>query len=232
MRASASQSLLMLGEYDPFFSSVVLLVHGNGSNGGTSFQDSSSYARAATVVGAVTTATDAAAFLGSSIKFLETVAVNYVEFNAASFLGSTTSPYTVECFVDLSAVTGSNKDANFLKLTSGASTFLELGTLFTNTFVSRNTAGGYQYSVPDYLARTHMAVVRNSSGVTAWYIDGVQQASVGQVTNSDFDNIRIGSSPSSPSSASDGGFISEIRVSKVARYTGSFTPPTASFPNS
>lgn len=219
---------------DPFFSNVVLLVHGNGTNGGTSFPDSSSYARAATVVGGVTTATDGAAFLGSSIKFIEGVAVNYVEFTAAAFLGSTTSAYTVECFVDLSAVVGSNSDANFLRLTTGASIFLELGTIFANTIGVRNPSG-YQVSVADYLARMHIAVVRDAgTGNTRWYIGGVVQSTGPETpTTSDFDKIRIGSSPSAPASASDGGFISEIRVSTVARYTGSsFAPPVASFPNS
>lgn len=217
---------------DPLFSSVVLLVHGSGANGGTSFPDSSSYNRTPTVVGAVTTATDGAAFLGSSIKFIEGVAVNYVEYNASAFLGSTTSPYTFECFVDLSAVVGSNSDANFVRLTSGGSIFLELGTLFTNTIIVRN-AGGYQVSVPNYLDRMHIAVVRVSGGATSWYINGIYQTTGPTTpTTSDFDKIRIGSSASAPSSASDGGFISEIRITTAARYSGaSFTVPAASFPN-
>lgn len=218
-------------EPDPFFSDVVLLVHGNGAAGGTSFPDASSFARTPTVVGGVVTNTDGAAFLGSSIQFSSGSPVNYVEYTAAAFLGSTTSPYTFECFVDLSSVVGSNSDANFVRLMSGATAFLELGTLFTNTIVVRNPSA-YQVSVPDYLARMHIAVVRAAGGVTSWFINGVV-AAVGPTTptTSDFDKIRIGNSAPTPAIASNGGFISEIRVTKAARYSGNFTPPASSFPD-
>jgi hypothetical protein len=219
-------------ETDPFYSSVVLLVHGNGANGGTAFPDSSPLALTATAVGGVTTATDANAFLGSSISFASGSPANYVEYSTGAFLGSTSSPFTVECFVDLSSVIGSgyvNGANNFLRLTSAGAKVLELATNFSNTLILSDT-GNHQVSVANYLARMHIAVCRDGSGAGAWYVNGVlQPAGPASSTTYDFDKIRIGNSSAYLATNSNGGFISEIRITKALRYTGAFTPPTSSF---
>lgn len=226
-QARVLAAIQVVSPIDPQFALVSLLAHGN------TFTDSSVNALSGVLVGGVSIAADSNAFLGSSISFTPGSPVNYVEFTKASFLGGTSQPYTIEFFVDLSSVIGSNSDASFIYFLSGATLVLAFGTLFVNTIQIRGTSGNYQVSVADYLARMHIAITRDGSGNGAWYINGILQ-SPGPATGTtyDFDKVRIGNNASAPASASDGGFASEVRVTKAVRYTSNFTPPTASFPNS
>ena len=70
----------------------------------------------------------------------------------------------------------------------------------------------------------HVAYVR-SSGVTKLYIDGVQELSVADATNYTDTNIFIGGWYNTTFLLD--GNIDDFRYTKgVARYTGTFTPPT------
>ena len=77
----------------------------------------------------------------------------------------------------------------------------------------------------------HLAVVRNS-GTLEFFVNGVSQGTVSNSTNMNSSQpIAIGSgryttSNSTPTHAVKG-YIQDFRVSSIARYTSTFTPPTS-----
>lgn len=72
----------------------------------------------------------------------------------------------------------------------------------------------------------HVAVVR-SSGTRTFYIDGTAVGSASLTANiGTSGNIRINAVDAS-SVFDPAGYVSEVRISDVARYTSAFTPPTA-----
>ena len=96
-------------------------------------------------------------------------------------------------------------------------------------------SGGTNFSVnsdstPNYNAWQHVAVCRVGN-VFTMYVDGVAQT---PVTNSITINaraapFRIGEWGGNSANGDWSGYMDEIRLSNVARYTANFTPPTAEF---
>ena len=83
----------------------------------------------------------------------------------------------------------------------------------------------------------HVAVVR-SSGTLKMYFDGVAQSTtVSDSTNYTFasSGLQIGSDSIQGSSGMNvgylSGYIDDLRITKYARYTANFTPPTSAFAN-
>jgi hypothetical protein len=79
---------------------------------------------------------------------------------------------------------------------------------------------------------THVAWVR-SNGVAAVYVNGVSGVSTANTSNITDTGLTIGT----PNDYRDGtstyhynGYIDDLRITKYARYTADFTPPTAAFP--
>lgn len=222
------------GVGDPFFADVLLLLHGDGANGGTVFTDSSSFGRTATASGNVQTATDASAFGGSSILCDGTG--DYLSFAAS---GSTYNPgeeFTMECWVEFNSVSGSQ---GLIDYRPGAST---VGTLI---YLTGGVMSFYKGSANITISgattintatRYHVALCYRSStaGGTLWelYLDGVLEAS--STTN----DTLMGDYPTTVGAFATGanglnGKIEEVRATAgVRRYTANFTPPSAAFPDS
>jgi hypothetical protein len=75
----------------------------------------------------------------------------------------------------------------------------------------------------------HLAMVRSGSSVR-FFADGIQVASRTDGVQLSNDVIWIGDSFHAAGRYFRG-FVDELRVSSVARYTANFTPPTTPFPN-
>ena len=209
---------LAVGQADPDFSSVSLLLHMDGSNGSTTFTDSSNNAHAMTVNdGTVTITTAQSKFGGASGEFagdLRTPTSSTFTFNGA---------FTIELWARRTGTTGSfdtlvsasSETSLMIRPSSSGPGFFFGGTQFaTGLALTLNT---WQ----------HVAMVRSGSTVTA-YVDGV---SIGTITSSSTvtcNFLILGDS--SVSGRYFKGQIDELRVTKgLARYTSAFTPPAAAF---
>jgi hypothetical protein len=224
---------------DPlFFSNVSLLLHGDGTNGSTVIRDSSSRMNTVTAVGNAQISTAQSKFGGSSIAFDGTGDYLTVPSTGApGDLGA--GNFTVElwtflvsrinsfpCLVGNYTAFAAGSFALFAGHSSASTTQYQLA-LNGSGFPSIN-AGTIIYN-----AWAHIAVVRNGTTISL-YVNGT---SVGSVTSSVNLNgttgaLFIGTTGDGLLSGAINGYIDDLRITKgVARYTGNFTPPTASFPD-
>ncbi len=157
---------------------------------------------------------------------------SYLQSNTAADLRiDTTRTYTIECWVyfeTLSSVMGIITIGNI----SDNSSRIQLDakqdgsvTLYTNVGNATSAAGaivaGNWY---------HIAGCCNA-GAMSLFIDGVLQGS-GTMASADLldsSRLYIGAARNSNIIRTLNGYIDEVRISKVARYTGNFTPPDAPF---
>lgn len=203
---------------DPNFDDVALLLHMDGSNGSTTFTDSSSDARTVSPSGGAQISTTQGKFGGSSARF--SADGDYLSISPAISIGAG-QDYTAEVWIYVDSLdTGALFDR-------GTNLFLVLaensGVFSLRDTNSQTPAGTF---VPG--AWLHVAVSR-ASNTERLYINGVYYKM--RIEPAAFTLTNIGT---------DGitylvGYFDDVRVTVgTARYTGtdSFTPPTAPFPNS
>lgn len=230
---------------DPNFSNVTLLAHFNGSNGSTSFTDSSPLAQTLTANGNAQLSTSDSKFGGAAL-LLDGNGDYVTSSYAASPIG--TGDLTVEFWVKPTLTF--NTDVNYFGvLNASTSTNIFIGNdagaaggVPSNVrFVIRNDA---QTSNVDITTTSnqisgsvfqHIACVADGSTARV-YIDGVQRAS-GAITGTrtaTFTNLNIGRLNASTTRYVNG-YFDEFRVTKgVCRYPSgtTFSPPSSPFPNS
>lgn len=220
------------GGTDPFFSSVTLLMHGDGTPGDTATVDSSSYGRTITSAGApLPTLSDAQVKFGpTSMAFTGSGNSAFTCAASAETLPGT-GDYTIEFWIyPLSFSTspylvtnrGGGTGAGWY-YTAGVGGALSFGIDGRGTF----SAGGI---VTD--AWQHVAASR-VSGTTRLFVGGSLFNTFADTT--DFEGVgrplAIGRDNSSGNNLN--GFVDDLRLTMgVGRYTIAFTPPTAAFPNS
>lgn len=214
---------------DPDYLSVVLLLHMDGANDGTTFTDNSSNPKMPTVFGNAKTVTTQYKFSPASAFFDGNG--DYLSYATNSnFLFGTTN-FTMEGWIYFV----SNPSGVLFAIinSSGGSTG---GVL---CYVSAaGTLRLYGPSVSGNVATTfnnntwyHIAVTRSSNTWTLWK-NGVSQGSM-------TDAAACNTSTTMPlciggygGGAYLNGYIDDIRITKgLARYTSNFTPPTTAFPN-
>jgi hypothetical protein len=198
-----------------------LLLHMDGSNGSTTFTDSSSNQHAMSIQnGAVTITTAQSKFGGASGEFngrLRTPTSSVFTFNG---------DFTIELWARR---TGSNGSFDTLVSAANESTLMmRPGGANPGFFFDSESpfATGFALTINTW---QHVAMVRSGSTVTA-YVDGV---SIGDITSSatvTCDFLMFGDSSVSPRYFK--GQIDEVRVTNgKAHYTSAFIPPSAAFPN-
>lgn len=233
---------------DPNFSSTVLLMGFNGSNGSTTFTDESFVARGnAGGVNDAQITTSTVKFGTGSLRLDGTLDRIYYADSADWNFGS--GDFTVEMWVLISSLASLDADMAFISqwATTGSqrSWLLQYnGSLATNTLSFVGSSAGSSGTTlatanwtPTQDQFYHVAVDR-SGNVFRLYIDGVM---VGTSTNAfTFHNsttdLRIGNVSSAGVETNLlRGNIDELRITKgVARYASDsgFTVPTAAFPRS
>ena len=209
---------------DPFFQQVSLLLHMNGTNGGTTFLDNSPFPSAIQVFGGATTSTaqvkfGTASYLGVTGGYLTTTTNNPFAFGTAD--------YTIECWIRTTSFAaqqnilyiGNISASGFVINTSGQIVFI-LG--------SNNRIVSSAISLNQWV---HFAQTRQTS-ITRMFINGVAQAT----TYNDATNYTAAGNlwiiGASGAAGPIVGNIDDLRITKnICRYTANFTPPIAQFPD-
>lgn len=235
---------------DPYFGDVVLLVHGTGAPGSTSFTDSSSFAHAITTMGNAQVAltagwgSGAASFDGTG-DGLRTG--NGTALWTAPLSPTNTSPYTIECWAYFNSI---NRTQVLIAIDTGVG-----GQLFR---LQQNGDDELQYSFDGSLSQqlnttgaditpatpVFIVVDKDSTGTMRIYVTNSVNGAVtmrAKDTPADsvllniVDPISIGSRGLSGSSFD--GLIWDARITRgISRYgdvygDASFSPPTRQFPD-
>jgi len=224
---------------DPHLSNVTLLIKFEGTDGGTTFTDSSP--NNCTITGNnATTSTSVSKFGASSGYFGgSTSAYVYVSSADSGVSDFGTGDFTVEMFV-YRTIGGADKYfTNRQNVLSGP--FLIMSTPTSPASTLRINIGSTSYTTTNTIPTnqwSHIAVTRESGTVRA-FIDGVlgvtgtnNTVSITDGTNNTRPPIigGMGYAWGGASGNNHDGYIDELRVTKgVARYTANFTPPTASY---
>lgn len=215
---------------DPNFSSVSLLLHMDGSNGSTTFIDSSSNALTVTANGNAQISTAQSKFGGASAAFDGNG--DWVTTAVSNKLAFETGAFTVECWIYWDGTITGTPYMGVLGVHNSD------GTGRYGIFMTSSGIGHYiQTAFPAFSAFsanqwTHIASTRDDAGVCRFFIDGVLKTTVtdsGNLTASQ--GFRVGNDFSSGRPPFSG-YIDDLRITKgVARYTAAFTAPTAPFPD-
>lgn len=228
---------------DPYWSNVSLLLHMDGSNGSTTFADSSPATKTVTRFGNAAISTAQGKFGGASA--LLAAATDYLQVPASAAFAPGTGDFTVEGWfyqtqeppqygAALWAQTASA--LNYFILLAGANVVAPNPPPRQLAFISTLSGAGTPITHPTvYSLNTwnHFAVTR-SSGVVRIFLNGVGTSGTSNTTN--LTNTTYSPSLGRPSHSGGFnkfvGYLDDIRYTLgVARYVTNFTPPAAPFPD-
>lgn len=222
------------GASDPDFASVTLLLHGDGTNGSTTFTDSSSVPKTVTVSGS-TISTSSPKFGTGSMQHSGGYAE--IPYGTGAVKLTTVSDFTIEFWMRASGAQSSSQSGIWQQDTGSGG--------YTGLLISANTARQVQFTgsadlaswthllqtIGTYMDNVwhHVAVTRSGSTLRGFF-DGVKTLEISAPTlGSNTATSWTGKYETYPFT----GFIDDLRLTKgVCRYTASFTPPTVAFPNS
>jgi hypothetical protein len=226
--ADSSQSVEITAATDPYFASVVALLHLDGVDGSTTITD---------VTGKTWSAQGAAQIDTAQSKFGGASGLFDGGDDFVQQLGSTdfdygTGAFTIEFFIRFAATTRQyvydavflNESAIIIRPSTGVVEVYGPSSHVINSGATPFSTGIWY----------HIALVRNGNAWTVYrdgvsYVTATDSRSWGSTTSA---GIRVGGG-SAASSVELNGHLDEVRITKgVARYTGNFTPPSAPFPDS
>ena len=219
------QFLKSLIAADPY---TYLLLHMDGENNGTSFPDSSRFARTMTRSGDTKTVTAQSKFGGASAYFDGTgdylsnsdagIALGSGDFTVDFWLRLPSS--VVETIFDTQVIGGASSRTNSIRLSASSSREL----IITHNGAIRITSSALSLNT-----WYHVAIVRSGS-TTTLYVGGTSRGTTTAITaNLSTASVVIGMNASS-SSEFFAGYIDEFRLSPgIARWTTAFTPPTSAY---
>jgi len=210
---------------DPYWTSVTTLLHAEGSNGSTTITDSSSVAATWNASGSVQISTAEKKF-GSSSMYFPSSSPSYISTASTSAFDFGTGNYTVEGWIKMIATTGTYQVV--IDFRTNADLYLLINSAGVLTGFNR-TGGDITLSAGVW---THFAVCR-SSLTERLFVNGVQSGS----NYTDVQNY-VGTSTYANRIGYDTGnafplnaYLDDFRVTKTARYTSNFTPPSTTFPD-
>jgi hypothetical protein len=201
----------------------------NGSNGSTSFTDSSSNNLAVTVSGNAKISTAQSKYDGASLVLGG--GSDRLTTAFASALG--TDDYTIEAWVYLNSnaqtqplvcIGDSGQSSGIVPYVTNTGKFALFGNNSSLLVGTTQTVSASSW--------VHLAFAREG-GTMRLFVNGVQDGSVSNTSNYSNASIRVGSELYNGAQGSAfNGYIDDLRVTKgVARYTANFTPPIAPFPD-
>ena len=217
------------GAGDVDFADVSLLLHMDGSNGSTTFTDSSSNSVSVTAYGNAQLSTTEKKF-GTASGYFDGTG-DELRYTSPALSGD----FTVEAFVYPESQTKRFPIFIAPKWDTSPSGRIVV------SYDPESVANKFQCRVGDNLITPtntssagqwyHIAVVRSGSSVS-FFLDGVLQGSQSFSGSIASNTAYIGGVSSNSADNAFKGYIDEFRLTNgVARYTSNFTPPTVAFPN-
>ena len=222
-------SISKFAHIDPYWNNVSVLLQLNGSNGSTSFPDSSDIGNTFTAAGNASIRTSQSVFFGSSLYLDGSGDWIQSPTNLGSYSFGT-NDFTVEgwfYFLRNNVIlidTGWASVGSF-QIYCTSSNKIQWWNLSNSLITS---SASISLNAWNYIAITRQ------SGTLRVFIGGTLSGTVSDSTNYNdtATTATIGAQVGSRNSTYDFyGYISDIRITKnVARYTATFTPPAAPFP--
>jgi len=226
---------------DPNYSSVSLLLNGNGIDGSTTFTDNSSYGHTVTPGGDTQISTTQRKFGGASMYF--DGSGDYLSIpddipdDTSLHLGS--DNFTFEFWTYLNSTNGNfiNKRVNTSANVQYLYFFMSGGSLVlyaTSNGSSWDIASNFNFGNTTLSTGQwyHIALVRSGTEI-ATYVNGIKSPNTittsAAIHNGSTNPLRIAGDV--PYNSYLNGYIDDFRLTQgVARYTSNFTPPTAQLP--
>jgi hypothetical protein len=210
---------------DPYFANVSLLLRGNGTNGSTTFVDSSPTSKTVTAFGNAKISTAQSKFGEASMLFDGNG--DYLSVSDTTAFDFLTGDYTLECWVRLVAVTSYSLVINFGSqnvyfgvVARGANLFLQH---YDGALVLEQSSG-----TSLSLNQWHHIAYSRASSQAKLFLDGTSVASGTNDNSINVSTLQIGWNAAYPALYFVNGYIDDLRITKgVARYTSNFTPPGA-----
>lgn len=239
-----------VGSFNPLndddnFDRVTLLMHMDGTNGSTSFPDTSVYNHSTTASGNAQISTAASKFGGSSAYFDGNG--DYITVNSGDAAYVSNQDFTIECWINYT-FSGSS-ETRMIVISGGQQTstsfdYFQIAVTNNNNLYAEHRLFRGVFTTPTNSLSPntwhHIALVRDSTS-TRFYIDGVEEASTtawaGKILRTSTPaTVTIGQMNAETGYDNEypgeyfKGYIDEVRVTKgVARYTQTFTPPNLPF---
>ena len=222
------------GGGDPDFASVVLLVHMNGTNGGTTFTDSSSSVKTLTSGGNAQTSTAQSIFNGSSGLF-DGSGDAVTAADSADF--TLDGDFTIEGFFRPTTTSGARDVFSKRQAAAWVLLYLSSGTVYvymSSNNASWNIASGVNLGAVSTGTWYYFAIKRSGSTITAHLGTSGSTSTVSVATSTaTFDSSQVLSMGGNFTNGAEwfNGHLCEFRITNgVARDVS--TVPTSSFPDS
>ena len=234
---------------DANYASVSLLLHGDGTNGSTTFTDSSPTPKTATVLGNAQISTAQSKFGGASMAF--DGYGDYITFPDHADFEFSSGNFTIEAWVRMSGypvnnggqytfaivqkdVSGTNTRGFSFSIQGTSSSLTGLSfTGFASDAAPTFVDSSFSFSLNTWY---HIAAVR-SGNLLYLFVDGTLLNAGGASFNITIQNtsttLRVGALDwDATYKYYLNGYLDDLRITKgVARYTAAFTPDARAFPN-
>ena len=214
---------------EPYFHNNSLLMHGDGTNGSTTFEDDSINNHSITAYGNAQISTTQSKFGGASMYF--DGSGDYLQIAQDTSTDLSDNDFTIEAWIRPKSVTGTN--TIFSQWNSGASgPIFYLNGANLVFAVYRNGGGAWIIGSTTLSVNTwyHVAVVRSGSTIKT-YINGQLEGSMNYTLAIYTHYTNVGRWRGYADRDFEG-YIDDFRLTKgVARYTANFTPPTSALPS-
>ena len=215
---------------DVNYNDVSLLLHMNGTDGSTTFTDSSSTNKSVTVVGSADISTDKFKFGGSSYNCnLGNGNSIYLNNSGGVFGFSGQNYWTIETWFYRTATGNQTLMSNYGNSSTGWTIQIGSEKLIINLSGDGNDIEGTTTLSTN--TWHHIALVNNNGTYTA-YLNGTSEgAKTGSVNLTGGSRLAIGNFPYGGGFTQTGpGYMDEIRITNnIARYTSDFSIPTEEF---
>lgn len=242
------------GDGDPHFGKVSLLLHMDGTNGSTTFTDSSATPKTVTAVGDARISTAQTLFGGSTGYFDGNGDALSVANSAALDFG--TGDCTIECWVYIAGNSAPDHDGNrafaivspwgasnvsgYLLSIMGSGSTTGIGINFDSWSGVDSTAGTfYRAATTVTQGAWHHIAATVQAGVRRLFLDGVQLSATQYDFGAGYAGFETFGRPLCVGGTFHAlyplrlnGHLRELRITKgAARYTANFTPPAARLPD-